>query len=375
MKQLLSIIFIAAIFIGCTPKQEVVIDIPNEASEQLGKPITNDFELGEKVTEEVEVFDPLVIQENEFALEESSKFVKIAVVYPSKLIGSYAKTSVNTILGYLSFMKANYSVKIYDTEDETPQNITKAFEDLKSDGFVKVIALFTPNALGTLHSLDSSSLNVYLPLNNKDEHETFSENFVYGAISYDRQIKKLIEYSNINHTMFYQESYIGKRLKEKYEQQVPLTKVTKLIKNKRNYFKGIVKDYKLNNSTLFLNTKLVKTSIILSQLRAYETEPKVILSTQLNFNPKIIALTQEKDRSNFVVASSIDKVDDKLIDTIEMFGADVEYNWVDYSTLVGINYLFESSKSNGINTKIEENQVIYEPKLYKTTRFGFLEIK
>lgn len=375
MKQLLSIIFIAAIFIGCTPKQEVVIDIPNEASEQLGKPITNDFELGEKVTEEVEVFDPLVIQENEFALEESSKFVKIAVVYPSKLIGSYAKSSVNTILGYLSFMKANYSVKIYDTEDETPQNITKAFEDLKSDGFVKVIALFTPNALGTLHSLDSSSLNVYLPLNNKDEHETFSENFVYGAISYDRQIKKLIEYSNINHTMFYQESYIGKRLKEKYEQQVPLTKVTKLIKNKRNYFKGIVKDYKLNNSTLFLNTKLVKTSIILSQLRAYETEPKVILSTQLNFNPKIIALTQEKDRSNFVVASSIDKVDDKLIDTIEMFGADVEYNWVDYSTLVGINYLFESSKSNGINTKIEENQVIYEPKLYKTTRFGFLEIK
>lgn len=375
MKQLLSIIFIAAIFIGCTPKQEVVIDIPNEASEQLGKPITNDFELGEKVTEEVEVFDPLVIQENEFALEESSKFVKIAVVYPSKLIGSYAKSSVNTILGYLSFMKANYSVKIYDTEDETPQNITKAFEDLKSDGFVKVIALFTPNALGTLHSLDSSSLNVYLPLNNKDEYETFSENFVYGAISYDRQIKKLIEYSNINHTMFYQESYIGKRLKEKYEQQVPLTKVTKLIKNKRNYFKGIVKDYKLNNSTLFLNTKLVKTSIILSQLRAYETEPKVILSTQLNFNPKIIALTQEKDRSNFVVASSIDKVDDKLIDTIEMFGADVEYNWVDYSTLVGINYLFESSKSNGINTKIEENQVIYEPKLYKTTRFGFLEIK
>ncbi|MGA1933074.1 hypothetical protein ACH5BF_10205 [Arcobacter sp. YIC-464] len=375
MKQLLSIIFIAAIFIGCTPKQEVVIDIPNEASEQLGKPITNDFELGEKVTEEVEVFDPLVIQENEFALEESSKFVKIAVVYPSKLIGSYAKSSVNTILGYLSFMKANYSVKIYDTEDETPQNITKAFEDLKSDGFAKVIALFTPNALGTLHSLDSSSLNVYLPLNNKDEYETFSENFVYGAISYDRQIKKLIEYSNINHTMFYQESYIGKRLKEKYEQQVPLTKVTKLIKNKRNYFKGIVKDYKLNNSTLFLNTKLVKTSIILSQLRAYETEPKVILSTQLNFNPKIIALTQEKDRSNFVVASSIDKVDDKLIDTIEMFGADVEYNWVDYSTLVGINYLFESSKSNGINTKIEENQVIYEPKLYKTTRFGFLEIK
>jgi len=148
-----------------------------------------------------------------------------------------------------------------------------------------------------------------------------------------------------------------------------------MIKNKRNYFKGIVKDYKLKNSTLFLNTKLVKTSIILSQLRAYDIEPKVILSTQLNFDPRIIALTQEKDRENFVVASSIDKVDDKLIDIIKMYGGDIEYSWVDYSTLVGINYLYESNVSNGINTKIEENKVIYEPKLYKTTRFGFLEIK
>ena len=110
-------------------------------------------------------------------------------------------------------------------------------------------------------------------------------------------------------------------------------------------------------------------------MRAYETTPKVILSTQLNFNPKIIALTQEKDRSNFVVASSIDKVDDKLIDTIKMYGGDIEYNWVDYSTLVGVHYLFESNKSNGMNTMIEDNRVVYEPKLYKTTRFGFLEIK
>ncbi|UTJ07414.1 hypothetical protein [Arcobacter roscoffensis] len=376
MKQLLSIIFVAAIFIGCTPKQEVEINIPQkEVSEQLGKPITNDFELGQNVGEQIEGVDPLVIEENEFTLEASQKSVNVAIVYPSRVVGRYAKSSMNTILGYLSFMNASYNVKVYDTENENPENITKAFEDLKTDGYEKVIALFTPRAASTLHTLDSSSLSVFLPLSNKGDYETYNDNFVYGAISYDKQIQKLLEYSNIKNTMFYQESYIGKKLKEKYEKQVPSTVTTKLIKNKRNYFKWIVKDHKLNNSTLFLNTKIVKTSIILSQLRAYETKPKVILSTQLNFNPKIIALTQEKDRKNLVVASSIDKVDDKLIDTIKMYGGDIEYNWVDYSTLVGIHYLFESNQSNGINTKIEDNRVIYEPKLYKTTRFGFLEIK
>ncbi|MFK2823360.1 hypothetical protein [Arcobacter sp. YIC-80] len=377
MKKLLSIVFIVVVFIGCTPKQEVEINIPNEkVNKDLGKPITNDFDIGEKIgKEEIESLDPLDIKEDEFSFVSDGKSINIAVVYPSRIVGRYAKTSMNTILGYLAFMNANYNVKVYDTENENIENISKAFENLKTDGFEKVIALFTPRASNILHELDTSSLKVYLPLSNKSDNETFKENFVYGAISYDRQIKKLLEYSNIKNTMFYQDSYIGKKLKEKYEVQVPVTLRTKMIKNKRNYFKGIVKDYKLKNSTLFLNTKLVKTSIILSQLRAYDIEPKVILSTQLNFDPRIIALTQEKDRENFVVASSIDKVDDKLIDIIKMYGGDIEYSWVDYSTLVGINYLYESNVSNGINTKIEENKVIYEPKLYKTTRFGFLEIK
>lgn len=377
MKKLLSIVFIVVVFIGCTPKQEVEINIPNEkVNKDLGKRITNDFDIGEKIgKEEIESLDPLDIKEDEFSFVSDGKSINIAVVYPSRIVGRYAKTSMNTILGYLAFMNANYNVKVYDTENENIENISKAFENLKTDGFEKVIALFTPRASNILHELDTSSLKVYLPLSNKSDNETFKENFVYGAISYDRQIKKLLEYSNIKNTMFYQDSYIGKKLKEKYEVQVPVTLRTKMIKNKRNYFKGIVKDYKLKNSTLFLNTKLVKTSIILSQLRAYDIEPKVILSTQLNFDPRIIALTQEKDRENFVVASSIDKVDDKLIDIIKMYGGDIEYSWVDYSTLVGINYLYESNVSNGINTKIEENKVIYEPKLYKTTRFGFLEIK
>jgi len=377
LKKLLSIVFIVVVFIGCTPKQEVEINIPNEkVNKDLGKPITNDFDIGEKIgKEEIESLDPLDIKEDEFSFVSDGKSINIAVVYPSRIVGRYAKTSMNTILGYLAFMNANYNVKVYDTENENIENISKAFENLKTDGFEKVIALFTPRASNILHELDTSSLKVYLPLSNKSDNETFKENFVYGAISYDRQIKKLLEYSNIKNTMFYQDSYIGKKLKEKYEVQVPVTLRTKMIKNKRNYFKGIVKDYKLKNSTLFLNTKLVKTSIILSQLRAYDIEPKVILSTQLNFDPRIIALTQEKDRENFVVASSIDKVDDKLIDIIKMYGGDIEYSWVDYSTLVGINYLYESNVSNGINTKIEENKVIYEPKLYKTTRFGFLEIK
>ena len=146
------------------------------------------------------------------------------------------------------------------------------------------------------------------------------------------------------------------------------------MQNERN-FKSIVNDYRLRNSSLFLNTDLVKTSLILSQLRAYDVFPRIIFSTQLNYDPMLMVLTQDKDREKLVIANSIDNVDTKLKDEITTFGGNITYEWVDYSTLVGVNYLFNNGNSSLIPTQVANNEVIYTPRLFKSTEVGFLEIK
>ena len=194
-------------------------------------------------------------------------------------------------------------------------------------------------------------------------------------LSYEQQIEKLSSYSAGNNAMFYQDTYIGNKLKKAYDSSVSDTKVRKEISKNENNFKNIVNDSRLNNSSLFLNTDIVKTSLILSQLRAYDIYPKLIFSTQVNYDPMLMSLTQDNDREKLVIANSIDTVNKELKDEIITFGGNIIYEWVDYSTLVGINYLYYGGNSSLIQTKIVNNQAVYNPKLYKSTEVGFLEIK
>jgi hypothetical protein len=175
--------------------------------------------------------------------------------------------------------------------------------------------------------------------------------------------------------MFYQDSNLGSKLKRAYESVISDARFKREISKNENNFKGIVTGSGLSGSTLFLNTDIVKTSMILSQLRAYDVYPKVILSTQLNYDPLLMTLTQEQDREQFILANSIDVVDKELRDNISTFGGNIQYEWVDYSTLVGINYLYYGKNSNLVPTKIENNQAVYTPRLFKCTEYGFLEIK
>ena len=80
-------------------------------------------------------------------------------------------------------------------------------------------------------------------------------------------------------------------------------------------------------------------------------------------------------RDNGVIENSIDDVNSKLKDEIAIFGGNITYEWVDYSTLVGINYLYNGGNSSLISTQIVDNQVVYTPRLFKSTEIGFLEIK
>ena len=415
MKQIIALLVLVFVFIGCTQKQTVQLKMPNKQntyakpakmapkedkitvvqelepidiveSDSKGKIIKDEpveYEVapiieGDKI-ENQKISAPKGSSsneiENKIEIDTTKVKMKVAFLYPSNLVSKYAKSSINTISGYLSHQNSDYELVVIDTENESSSRINSAFEEVKSANITNVIALFTPNAVGTLNNVVSSNLKVYLPLVEKKEVSSTNSSLIFGSISYDDQVKKLINYSSDNNVMFYQDSYLGSKLKKSYESVVSNVRLKKEIKKNENNFKGIVTGSGLANSTLFLNTDIVKSSLILSQLRSYDVYPKVVLSTQLSYDPLLMTLTQDKDRDRLIVANSIDVVDKELRDEIATAGGNIVYEWVDYSTLVGINYLYYGKNSSLVPTKIENNQAIYNPRLFSCTEFGFSEIK
>lgn len=417
MKHILTLLLLVFVFLGCTPKQVVELKMPNKnPAPKVVKPTVPKDEDTVTVVEE---FVPIDIKESDSTIKEttippvklnsvdevplsniqddyksvsneteivpqnntniqidsSNAKMQVAFIYPSKLVEKYARNSLSTISGYLSYQKAEYNLVVIDCETESYDNINSAFSKVKQQGITKVVGLFTPNSLPNLNKAVSSDLKVFLPLIEKKDSSENNNSLIFGSISYDDQLKKLSYYSTGNNAMFYQDSYLGSKLKRSYDSIVSDTNISRQIGKNETNFKGITNDGRLNNASLFLNTDTVKSALILSQLRSYDIYPKMIFSTQLNYDPMLMGLTQDKDRERLVVANSIDKVNSKLKDEISTYGGNIVYEWVDYATLVGINYLYNGGNSSLIPTQVVNNQVMYTPKLYKSTEVGFLEIK
>lgn len=392
MRNIIALMFIAFLMAGCFQKQVVQLKMPNQnipsqhAEDKktvVEEFISNDTIIQEEIinnnngtsNEYSETTDTSIATiDDKFEFDSTKANVKLAFVYPSSLVSKYAKNSINTIAGYLSFLKANYDLVVIDTINENPDNINKAFDEIRSKDITKVIALFTPNSTTTLSKLHLDDIYVYLPLIEKKELLEENNNLIFGSISYEEQLKKLSYYSNGANVLFHQNTYLGNKLKNSYELVVDNTIARKEIRKNETNFRSLVVDSRLKNSSVFLNLDIVKSSLILSQLRANDIYPHMIFSTQINFDPVLMTLTQDKDREKLLLANSIEEVNSKLKDEVLTFGGNIIYEWVDYSTLVGVNYLINGNNSL-ISTKIIDNQAVFNIRLFKSTDYGFVEIK
>jgi len=374
LKHLITLILMAILFAGCMQKQ-VGLKMPEVSDDKTT--IIDKFISNDKVIQE-EIIDTYTIQDTKSIIinnvDETKADTKVAFIYPSSLLYKYARSSINTASGYLSFIKTNYNLVVIDSVNENMDSIEQAFDRVKEEGITKVIALYTPNAINNINKIALENILVYLPLIEKKESLETNNNLIFGSISYEEQLKKLSYYSDGANILFYQDTYLGNKLKNAYETVVQGTTVRKEIKKDETNFKAIVSDARLKNSFLFLNTDIVKSALILSQLRANNIYPQMIFSTQINFDPVLMSLTQDEDRKKLVLANSIEDVNSKLKDEIVSYGGNIIYEWVDYSTLVGINYLINGN-NDFIATKIVENQAVYVPRIFKSTAYGFVEIK
>ncbi|NLO16782.1 MAG: hypothetical protein GX118_01110, partial [Arcobacter butzleri] len=107
----------------------------------------------------------------------------------------------------------------------------------------------------------------------------------------------------------------------------------------------------------------------------YEIYPDSILATQLSYNPMILTLSQYQDRKKMFIASSIGDSTSNLVAIGSVLGADIRYNWVNFSTLIGLNkIIFNNQDSEISGYKIIDNQVIYNISLYRAGEFSFIKI-
>lgn len=319
------------------------------------------------------LIDTLNFTERSISKEAASK---IAVIVPEKVLKSYSNVIINSSLAYILRQKASVSVNVFliGTEDEA--NIRSVVSQLEAQDYRFVIAGFTIKGANALANLGADDVYFYIPTLNKNTTNINASNIYFGGIDYEAQIEKLLGFSNDYVASFYDDSALSNNLNQKLISFRKNTKSIKLDGDKTN-FEQLFRRAKLDNASIFLNTPLVKSAILSSQIRANETEPYMILSTQIGYNPTLLSLTQPEDRVHLLIANSIANDDAGLSYLNEMLGHSVDYNWVAYATNVGVDYFYTqmmNKKSKRLfKEEMQNNQILYNIRIMKALEASFSE--
>lgn len=334
------------------------------------------------IGEDEEIFQDIkideVIEEKSVFTQEVKQYIhkkeKLAIVFGSKIIGRYGIDAVNTVITYMMYQNLDYDIKVFDTLYEVPDKVSSTFIDLQNMGYTNVIAIFANES--TVQSIPNiNALTIYIPTLNKSNSLVRHKNIIYGAIDYDEQFKALLRFSNHKITEIYDTQKIsdGFNLFMKNQQRSIVNKYF-ITRTTTNYKSLFANNAILQNSSLFLNSTVIQTAIVLSQLRVNEISPHVILSSQINYNPIILSLSQFEDRTSMLIANSIGSTNSKIKAIGNIIGSDLEYNWVNFSTIVGVNHLFFNDSNLITGYKIIDNQVYYDVSIYRPAKFSFIKV-
>ncbi len=348
----------------------------------------------------------------------SSGGLNIAMLLPYKKIGKYASSTTNAAFAYLMTKSNSFRLKSYKIESENIGDIQAAFNKIQKDGFEYVIAPFTKKGVQNVIMIDPN-LSVYFPTINKNDVNSSSPYLYFGGINYKKQSKLLLKEAVSPLVIFSDNSQTGKELakyqKEEflnptidinetmsYEEEISVYDMQENTENimftddnddenlseeKRviNYtisrrttnLERYLKDNEdIVDGSFFINTPVIKTGMIMSQLTLYDTNRTNILSTQINYDPLILSMTQYIDREDMIIANSITEENNILIEANSLLHNDIVYDWINYSTTIGIDYFYKAITAEEREYKIpmQENQIIYDieliqPGLSKFSRY------
>lgn len=312
---------------------------------------------------------------------QNSGVVKLALLMPKKIIGRYSTTSIDTILAYLMTRGNDFIFEIFDSGDESVNNIRSTYNKIVENHFDFVIAIFTPSGAQTFVNLDIS-LPTYLPTIHKNliKQSSLSPNLIFGGIDYGAQIDVLLKLAgDKNIVAFNDKSAQGNNLgailrsktnkitlEESIDSQAATTFTQRIAKYERACAGNVV----------FFNTPAMNTGLIASQLALAKKSPSKLLSTQINFNPSLLLLIQKGDRKNLFITSVINNQSPQLVEYAALLGGDLRYNWVNYSTAIGVEQLLSAQVDEGkrfFKERVQDSQVQYVNKIYRSDAKNFYE--
>lgn len=297
--------------------------------------------------------------------------LKVALLIPKKTIGTYSTTTIDTILSYLAFRDIDFKFKVFDSVDESAESILKALLDIKGEHFNFAIAILSKEE--NLAILQDLQIPLYIPTLKKPANwDNKNEHIVFGGIDYGAQVELLLKETKGSNIISYDDdsalgNVIGAIVEEK-SVDYKLYKEVVTNKDATNFSTRLERQKNvLKESNVFLNTRVVISGLLLSQISMLKETPTRILSTQVNYKPTLLSLLRGINTKNLLIANSIGEIDDRLLEYSALLSSDLKYDWVNYSTALGVD-LFLSKMKDGIERyfgeSIEGSQVVYKTQLY-----------
>lgn len=311
-------------------------------------------------------------------LSHDSKMIKIAVLIPQKVIKKYAITTVNTVIAYLLHENVAFDLNVFNSGDEKEASILTALSDIRAQGYDMIIAPVTLEG-GNVVVQEVRDRLVFIPTLHHSAIPNAGENIIFGGIDYHEQIMRLTPYANERVGLFDDGSMLSSQLNGFVYSYHDRIFSEKRIESAKTDFKKMFKsNTSLNNASYYLNTPLVTTSLIASQLRSNSIYPHALLSTQINYNPLLLTLTQYEDRSNMFIANSIQRSPASIEEINALFGHDIVYDWVNYTTSLGADLLvahfYGEAQTRLYKETIINNQVMHQTKIVKPDRYSFTPV-
>ena len=317
--------------------------------------------------------------------------LRIALLLPYKRIGKYASSTTNATFAYLIAKNQPFELKSYKIENENEEDIQAALTSIIDDGFSYIIAPLTTQGADILTSLDPQ-INIFLPTINKKDSMSTSPYIYFAGIDYRAQSDLLLKEAVSPLVIFYDESSIGQKLASYEEdtfsyapnQDINASKIrlkdreaikysiSRQTTNLEHYLKD---NQDINGSTCIINTPIVKTSMVMSQLTLFDMNATNILSTQINYDPLILSMTQYIDRQKMLIANSITEHKNVFIETNAILSNDIEYDWINYATTIAIDYFFHliTNEDREYNLTLQENQIVYPIEMLKPSISRFIK--
>lgn len=311
---------------------------------------------------------------------EPAEPITIAIVSCPKIIGKYSQSVYNVSLATLLGRRGeNFTLRQYDMNDESEAALAETFAKLRDEKVDAVLAPLTGSGAKNLLSVETN-LPVFIPTVHKRDIPDAPKNIVFGGIDYAAQIEALLPYMGDSISIFYDSSSVGIQLKSFTEETFLEHKGEKkkfrsyaVDINGDNIITHLSKPSAFNKSSIILHIPVVKSAILASQITFRGIRVRNILSTQINLDPNLLLLTQYRDRKNMIIANSLVEFPTSIYEANELMNNDIAYDWIQYSSSVGIDYLVAllDNTPRAYTMRVINSQIIYPVELLQAKEYGF----